>query len=254
MSRATPTRYPVTIDGETATVGTAAELAVALDVLQGQHDRAVLEQLAPHLAEIIGGPPGLYNTLKSLDGADQIFLVDSLGPSLEGCVRTAGHLRDILAMLSAVEVEERLLDTLGPEGLRRLIVTPGELAEILEWVYGDCDRRALELLGSEYLRGLLRSGHDLSLVLQSLDEGGQADLLERLGWERTVGLVHNGRDLASLLRALPAASSKQLLGHYTPVQLVALVGNTRDWEYLCRRLEPAEAAYLYAMLGVERHA
>jgi hypothetical protein len=49
-------RYPVTIDGETASIGTANELAVALDVLQGQYDRAVLEQLGPALAYITGGP------------------------------------------------------------------------------------------------------------------------------------------------------------------------------------------------------
>jgi hypothetical protein len=36
------TRYPITIDGETASIGSAAELAVALDVLQGQHDHETL--------------------------------------------------------------------------------------------------------------------------------------------------------------------------------------------------------------------
>ena len=41
-------RYPVTIDQETVQIGSASELAVALDVLQGQHDRAVLTQLQPH--------------------------------------------------------------------------------------------------------------------------------------------------------------------------------------------------------------
>ncbi len=45
-------RYPVTIDGETASIGTANELAVALDVLRGQYDRAVLEQLGPVRMEL----------------------------------------------------------------------------------------------------------------------------------------------------------------------------------------------------------
>ncbi len=247
-------RYPITIEGETALIGTANELALALDVLQGQHDRAVLEQLSPHLAEIIGGPAELMTVLRSLAWPDQICLVESVGPKLAGVIRHARYLRDLFAILSVVEVEQAILQTLGTRGLRALILTAAELAHILEWLYGQCDRQLMELLGADYIGRLIRNGYQLGLVLNSLDETGQVDLIGKLGWPRVVALVTDGRDLAYLLRALPPAQSAQLLAHYSRRQLVELVGNRDDWAYLYGRLEPAEIETLEAKMGVKPNA
>ena len=127
----TVAQYPITIEGETASIGTAGELVVALDVLQGQHDRAVLKQLAPHLAEIIADPFGLYRTLKELTIADQLYLFDALGPRLVDVIGRAGALRDLLATMAHEEAEERMLKALGGEGLRALIGTAEELAGVV---------------------------------------------------------------------------------------------------------------------------
>ncbi|MGQ9683567.1 MAG: hypothetical protein ACUVX9_13595 [Anaerolineae bacterium] len=247
-------RFPITIDGEITDIGTAGELAVALDVLQGRHDREVLEQLRPHLAQIIGTGRGLHGTLKALAPADQEYLLRALGPELPAAIGSAAALRDILATTSEMAVEQALLETLGASGLRRLIVTAEELAEVLEWVYGECDRLALDLLGTEHLRLLIHSGHALSLVLHSLDAAVQRSLLQALGWEWLVARVRDGRDLAYLLRALPSDLGKELLAYYTPGALRALIGNERDWQFLWQRLEPDEATHLSNLLGVSGHA
>ena len=106
-------RYPITMDGETTDIGTAAELVVALDVLQGQHDRQVLEQLRPHLPAIIAGPQGLLATLAVLSAGRPDLPHRRPGPALPRIVKDATALRDILATLAEPRVEERLLDTLG---------------------------------------------------------------------------------------------------------------------------------------------
>jgi hypothetical protein len=243
-------RYPVTIDGETTSIGTANELAVALDVLQGQHDRAVLEQLGPALAGITGGPLGLKRLLPSLAPEDQIYLVDALGPRLADIIQEARHLRDVFAGLAFVEVELTILDTLGSDGLRAIINTAEELAEVLDWLYGECDRRAIELLGPPYLTSLIRSGSDLCVVLEALGADAQLDILDRLGWAHTALLLRDGSDLAHLLRALPADLSTRLLAELTREQLVVLIGNRKDWQYLWERLEPEECRLLADKLGV----
>jgi len=243
-------RYAVTIDGESAQIGTAAELAIALDVLQGRHDRAVLEQLRPHLADIIATPQGLSQTLKSLAPDDQQFLVEALGNRLVDVVQSAPYLRDMLAALAEERVEAALLKTLGTPGLRRLLMTAEDVAETLEWVYGDCDQLALDLLGADYLRRLFHTGYELSLVFNALDARRQAQLLEMLNWQRVVALVMDGRDLAHLLRALPPDLSNKLLAQYDRTQLVNLIHNEKDWEYLIHRLEDAEATQLYRTLEV----
>jgi hypothetical protein len=240
MSHTLP-RHTVTIDGENAQIGTAAELATALGVLQGRHDRAVMEQLRPHLADIIAAPQGLSLTLKALAPTDQLFLIESLGGRLLDVVQSANHLRDLFATLASVGVEEEILKTLGTPGLRRLLMTAEDLAETLEWIYGDGDKMALELLGADYLRGLFHTGYELSLVLNALDARRQAQLLEMLGWERVVALVLDGRDLAQLLRALRPNLSKKLLAQYDRTQLVNLIHNDKDWQDLIHRLEDAEA-------------
>jgi hypothetical protein len=248
------TRYPITVDGQSTDIGTAAELVVALDVLQGQYDRLVLQQLAPHLAEIVGGPPGLYSVLKVLSGDDQLYLIDALGPALLAAISSAAALRDLLAALSDQRVEERLLETIDSPGLSALLGSAEELAEVLEWVYGDCDQLALRLLGPDTLRRLCLGGYELSLVLHALDETRQMELLDTLGWRWVLTLIHDRRDLAYLLRALPADLSQRLLDHLTDDRLAAVLRDDADWRYLLPFLEEVEAAYLTQRLGVIRHA
>ncbi len=246
--------YPIIIEGDTALVSSAAELVTALDVLQGHHDRVVLEQLRPHLAEIIGGPQGLLAVLRVLVPQDQGYLVGALGTDLAGVVQSAAALRDILATLAEAAVEERLLETLGGEGLRALIGSAEELAEVLEWIYGDCDQLVLRLLGAEFVQALCPSGYDLSLVLHSLGHAYQQELVATLGWQRIPTLVRDRRDLAYLLRALPGDLSQRLLSYFTKEQLTALIRTDRDWQYVYRRLEADEAAYLRQLLGRNDHA
>jgi len=245
------TRYPITVEGETATIGTAAELVVALDVLQGHHDHMVLEQLHPHLAEIIDGPLELYSVLKVLAPDDQVYLIDALGSRLVDVVQRSGALRDILATLAESKVEERLLQTLGSEGLRSLIGSAEELSEVLEWVYGECDQLALNLLGLGFLSRLFQSGYEFSLVLHSLDHRCQEELVELLGWERVLSMVHDRRDLAHLLRALPGGFSTRVLNHFGREQLWNIIGDERGWRVLRDYLEADEAAYLENLLEVD---
>jgi hypothetical protein len=233
-------RYPITIEGETVMIGSASELAVALDVLQGQYDREILAQLGLHLAEIIAHASGLLNILRSLSVDDRIFLLHALGPALVDVIQNAPNLRDLLAVLADQRVEVELLTSLGSNGLRRLISTGLELAEVLEWVYGKEDGLLLKLLGDAYVRQMCRHAHDLSAILRNIDFALQASLLEQLGWPFVVALVKDGHDLAYLVRALPAEHSAKLLQHFSALQLVALVGNAEEWAYLYQRLEPGE--------------
>jgi hypothetical protein len=244
-------RYPITIDGETALIGTAYELAIALDVLQGQYDHQALVQLAPHLAQIVKNASGLMTVMRSLGPEDQVFLLQALGPDLADVLQSARHLRDLLATMSDQRVEEALLTTLGSRGLQRLITTGKELAEVLEWVYGEQDVLALELAGEKLLRHLCRSAASLSAVLHALNFDLQARLLEELGWPHVIGLVDDARDLASLLRALPPAHSARLLNHFSGPRLKELIGHAAEWEYLYQRLEPAEAQLLVSLLDTE---
>ncbi|MBI5032497.1 MAG: hypothetical protein HZB51_18385 [Chloroflexi bacterium] len=241
-------RYPVTIDGETTHIGTANELAIALDVLQGQCDRAILEQLRPHLADIVGGPMGLTNVMRSLETENQIFLIDAIGGKLASVLQQSRYLRDLLAMLAGSQVEQKLIDTLGTDGLRAIIITPEELAEVVEWIYGANDHHLIDLLGADYVRHIIRTGDELSRVLHGLEAAAQADLIEKIGWTHIVELVRDGRDLAYLMRALPASLSAPLLKQFSRSQLVDLIGNKLDWSYLYERLEPSEARDLIGVI------
>ena len=243
-------RYPMKIDGETTGIGTAAELATALDVLHGHNDRAVLEQLRPHLAEILAGPAGFIAAMKVISPEDQLDLLDAVGDRLPALIGEARHLRDLLATLAYVEVEEKLLETLGPAGLRGLLVTAEDLSETLEWLYGECDIRLIELIGDDALQRMVRNGHELSLLLHSVGHEGQEDLLRRLGWETVKPCIRDGYDLAHVLRALPPERSAELLDGYRREELAELIGNRADWSYLCRRMEPGEAKRLYEKMGV----
>jgi hypothetical protein len=248
------TGHAITLDGETAFVGNASELMVALDVLHGEHDRLILDQLGFGLAEIIDSSQGLYSILRVLAPPDQLLLLDFAAPALPDIIRKPGPLRDILAMLAEVEVTESLLRKLGSEGLRAVTGSAADLSGILEWVYGSCDRLILELLGAEFLRELIINGHDLSLVLYSLKEDTQLELLELLGWERVLSLVHDRTDLAHLMRALPDRISEMLLSHLPADRLKAMIRTDRDWDYVYGFLDDDEAAHLSARLGRDGNA
>ena len=149
-------RYPLKIDGQVVQIGSANELAIALDVLQGQYDEAALHQLQEHLAEITAHASGFMTLLRSLSVENQLFLIQAIGPGLVQVIQNARHLRDILAIASEASVEHAILSTLGSSGLMQLIQTGEELAEVLEWVYGEEDTLVLNLLGEKYLCRLCR--------------------------------------------------------------------------------------------------
>ena len=247
-------RYRVTIEGETADIGTANELSIALDVLHGLHDRAILEQLQSHLADIVGNAIGLTNVLRSLESADQIFLIQAVGARLPTVLQDARFLRDLFAILAEDAVEQCLIETLGTIGLRALILTAAELSEVLEWLYGQRDQQVLDLLGAVYLKRLIRNGEDLALVLNGLAEPAQANLIDQLSWSRVIELISDGREFAYLMRALPVELGTRLLEHYSREQLINLIGNQHDWAYVYDRLETAEAAVLMNQLGVNHAA
>jgi hypothetical protein len=244
-------RFPVTLDGQTVRIGTTGELVVALDVLQGQYDRATLDQLRGHLPQIIRDGRELLTVMKSLSADDQLFLLEALGEHLAGILKDAERLRDLLAMLADERVEQAVLETLGGDGLNSLIHNARELSGILEWIYGSSDSRVLEAIGMEKLRGICRSAGDIGLVLHSLDRSLQGKLLEGLGWDLVAAGVRDGHDLSTLLRALPPDASKRLLQHFTAPRLRQLIGNPDDWAYLYQRLEPEEAEFITKYLDIQ---
>ena len=241
-------RFPLIFNGESVLIGTANELAIALDVLQGQSDHEALIQLEPHLTEIIGNANGLMTVIRSLSLDNQIFLIQVIGPDLGDVIQNAACLRDILAVVSDPRMEITILTTLGSSGLRSLLETGPELSDVLEWVYGECDSLVIDLLGKDYFRRLMRSASDLSNVLRNVDTPLQARILEHLGWSFVVNLVKDGYDLAYLLRTLPPVNSDQLLHHFSGQQLISLIGNRTEWNYLYQRLEPAEADMLLSRI------
>jgi hypothetical protein len=109
----------------------SCELAIALDVLHGHYDRVVLEQLRPHFADIIATPAGLMATMKSLEPAAQLLLVEAIGTQLPRILQKSTYLADLLATLAAIEVKEAILQTLGAAGLRTLVSTATDLANVL---------------------------------------------------------------------------------------------------------------------------
>jgi hypothetical protein len=250
MNQSQLVRYPVTIDGETATISTAQELAIMLDVLQGQHDRDVLAQLRDHLADVMGGARGFTLTLKSLSSADQLYLIDAIGARLAEVLQDSRYLRDIFATMADVGIEKKMLDTLGGVGLRKLVHTAEELGQVLEWLYKECDQQAIELVGTAYLKQIIRRASDLCVVLDALDAEGKKNLLDRISWTKVGLLVSDGIDLAQMMRALPHELSHKLLVTMTREQLIAIIGNPHDWEYLWNRLEPKECQLIAEKLGV----
>lgn len=248
MNARTHAQFLITIDGETATVGTAAELAVALDVLQGAYDRSVLSQLAPHLPAIIRSGRDLLTILRALVSDDQLYLVNTLGAGLEDIIHDSRELRDILAMVSDSIVEETLLRQIGGSKLRQLAAVPAELADLLEWIYGDSDSLLLGLLGDAHLAQLFDSGGELSLVLAMLSRPLQQNLVSLLGWDTVVELIHNYDDLAALLGALPAGTSAGLIAHIPAERLQRLVRDPATWHKLSISLEQRELDLLHLKL------
>ena len=244
-------RYAIKIEAETTEVGTAGELMVALDVLQGHHDRMVLEQLHDHLSDIIIGPIDLYMVIRSLSPDDQTYLIEALGSNLVKIVQSAASLRDIFATLSDYKVEEKIIQTLGNDGLKTLIRSAEELSEVLEWVYGNCDQLVLDTLGLDYLKHLIQNGYELSLVLHALDHKCQEGLIGMLGWAYVGKLIIDRRDLAHLLRALPGELSKRLLKDFTKEKLWKILSDEYGWQYLHKYLETDEIENLEKVLGVK---
>lgn len=256
---ATARRYPIQWNGEEADVATIDELMVALDVLHRQHDRAILEQLRPVIADLVAAgdrapAANLKVLLKELSAEDRLFVVDVLGRGLTPLVGTAVELRNVLVSLADLDVEAAMLRAIGADGLRHLIATCRQLWEILEWLYGDNDVLLLELLGPSSVRGLVVRGDDLSEILRRLDPDRQLPVLEMLGWEFVLGVLRDAVDLREVLSALSTDAYASFIGRLPRSRIVELAGSDAGWYELGNRLSFSKTILLSEKLKADGHA
>ena len=246
--------FEIRIGDESACIETADELVAVLDVLQGHHDKEVLQQLSPDLHSIIRNSRELLKIVAVLPNEDQIFLFKILGDHLSGIIGNGAGLRDLLAYISASEVEEALIEMLKPEGIQKLIIHVVELAEVLEWVYGCRDRMIIDYLGADSFQNMVENGRDLSLVMRSLEPDFQKQLLNELGIDYLNRIIRQKDDFSSLLKALPFETSKKLMDSMSHEKLKGLVRSSADLAYISKFLDQKETDYLKLKLEGIEHA
>jgi hypothetical protein len=252
-------RYPIFFGGEKAEIGTIDELMVALDVLNRKHDRAILQQLAGVLGRIVAignrpAPVNLKILLKALSAEDRLYVIEQIGDRLQLLIGTAVELRNLLVSLTHLEVEAAILNTIGGQGLRQMVVTSQQLWEILEWLYGENDVLLFKLLGRGHLRRLITHGHELAEILRRIDPVRQAPTIEVVGWDFALGLLRNEVDLREILSSLCTQASAALIERLPSERIVALAGSQFGWYELGRRLSPSKAQLLSKKLQGESHA
>jgi hypothetical protein len=252
-------RYPISWNGEQAEIGTIDELMVALDVLNRQHDRSLLEQLAPVLGDLVAAgdrspAASLKILLKALSTPDCLFVIDLLGPGLLPLVGSAVELRNLLVSLADLDVEAAILRAIGDAGLRQLISSSQQLWEILEWLYGQCHVLLLGLLGPAYLRRLVVHGRDLAEIMRRLDPDQQLPTLQMFGWEVATGLLRDAVDLREVLSALCTPACAALIERLPRARIVELVGNDAGWFELGLRLSPSKTVLVTDKLMRGDHA
>jgi hypothetical protein len=252
-------RHRIQHDGEAAEIGTVDELLVALEVLNRDHDREILAQLTPVLAGIVAArdrpaPANLKLLLKALSTADRLFVIDALGARLPELIESAVELRNLLVSLADLDVERRLLDRIGSDGLRTLISTSQELSEIVEWLYADCEIRILEMLGADTLRKRIVSAQDLATLLRKMAPARHAALIGLLDWTFVLGLLRSGHELVLVLAALNAEYGAALLDRFGREDLIALIGDAQTWGLLRHRLSSRTLALVLAKLEVSPNA
>jgi hypothetical protein len=238
------------MDGISAEVGNAQELVVILQALLGEEDRVILCQLKEHLIDIIGDSNGLYQVLKALESNDHLFLIEILGEDVKKLLNKSEQLSKLFSFLSQPSTKSLLLKNLGSEFLRKLIYSPEELSEILEWIYEEDDVMLLKMLGEVYNRKLYHNGSELSLVLHNVSISSQEWYLRFLGLEYLSELTINWQDLAWLLRALPHSLSCIYLETLDSEKLSNLIRNQDEWEKISKFLEPEEEDYLIKRMGL----
>jgi len=236
--------YEIKIGHDSARMETADELVAILDVLQGQHDREVLQQLEADLHLIIRNSKELFKVVSVLHYENPIYLFRGLGMHLAEVMRKGSGLRDLLAFVSEDEAEKVLIETLGSEGIQKLITNAVELAEVLEWVYGSMDLTILNYLTISTIQRIVKGGREMSLILNALDPASQRTLIGELGTLFVEKLIHQTEDFAYLMRALPFDTSKDLVDSMSGEKIRELIRSAEDLRYLNRYLDLNEQEYL----------
>lgn len=236
--------FEIKIGQDAARIETADELVAVLDVLQGQHDREVLKQLAGELHLLIRNAKELFKIVTVLHFEDQIYLFDTLGTNLASIIGKGSGLRDLLAYISEDEAERVLIETLGSEGIQKLITNAVELAEVLEWVYGSMDMTIINYLTITTIKKIVKGGREMSLVLNALDPVSQRKLIGDLGADFMIRLVHQTEDFVYLMRALPFETSKHLVDSMSSEKIRDIIRSAADLVYINRYLDYQEQEYL----------
>ena len=225
--------YPFSfvLGNKTYQIADELELALVFELLHNETSTSstlhwnIIMQLDEKLLSIITSYSGLQGCLKRLNTKNQFLLLLKIGDILPKIIQTSEHLAFLLAGIPNAEQKNHIIKYIRRRGLAQMVRSVQDIANILEWLFGENEVLLLETFGLQEIKPFIFTAHDMNTLLLYLNLQNKDFLLDSLSLPFVRALVRNARDFTEIFSCLTAAKADEFLRLFPQEQLCMLFGN-----------------------------
>lgn len=224
------------------TVKDEDELALIFELLGWDQDVSgilhwnVIMELDEHLLEIIKTHKWLIKSLKPLNEKNWFLLLVKIWDRLVDIVWNSENLWEILWRIPEEENKIRLLKQSRSSWLKKLITTPKDIWNILEWVYDSAELGFLEILWFDYIKELFVYTKEIYNALHYLKNDNKDILIDNIWIDKIVSMITTWKDLLFILKWVTIEKATIILNSFSKKEIKTIFKSNKDFHYFLSKL------------------
>ncbi len=226
MLRANP--HVFSLGEKQYTIHNEEELALVLELIASSKNgftlhRHIIMTLDEKLMDIIVSYKGLILCMKQLEFKNRFLLLIKIGDTLSQVIGKSEQLGSILAGIPEEADKIRIIKSIRTKGLIRMIHTPDDLWNILEWIFGPGERLVFEMLGKTFLESLFAYGTDIYKVFHFLSDENKNILADLLTLTFIKAHIYTANDFFYVLKALSNEKASEFIPIFNPEEIRTII-------------------------------
>ncbi|EKD66109.1 MAG: hypothetical protein ACD_49C00064G0012 [uncultured bacterium (gcode 4)] len=242
-------RYTVKDEDELALI---FELLSWNDEISGMTHWNVIMELDENLLNIIKTYKWLIKSLKLLNERNSFLLLVNIWDSLIKIIQNSEQLWEILARISEEENKIRIIKQLRQTWLKKLILEPRDLSNVLEWLYGASEIELLNITCFDHVKNFFNYPKEIYDVLHYLNNENKDILINSIWLKTILEKIKNRKDLLLILKWVSMDKAAELLSFFSKQEIKDLFTNNNEFVYFLSKLSDRKEDLFLRYLWIKK--
>lgn len=224
------------------TVKDENELALIFELLSWNDEVSwmthwnVIMELDENLLNIVKTYKWLIKSLKLLNERNSFLLLVNIWDSLNKIIQNSEQLWEILARIPEEENKIRIIKQLRQTGLKKLILEPRDLSNVLEWLYGQSEIELLNIACFDHVKNFFNYPKEIYDVLHYLNNENKDTLINNIWLKTILEKIKSRKDLLLILKWFSMEKASELLSFFSRQEIKDLFTNNWEFTYFLSKL------------------